>query len=141
MNTATRFAVLTLPVVLTATLAGAVSAQPKSDRHERTGEAEESVIRGSIAVGKAKQHEFSGLATIPLQDAIHRAVTTVPGKVLEAELEAENGYLVYAVSIAASDQTVTELTVDAGSGAILASEPGDEGHDADRDDEERDDQD
>lgn len=114
---AIRFAILTFPVIVTLALTGAAAAQQRNDRYDELDETGESVTRG--VVGKATRCDVSNLATFSLQDAIQQAVTTVPGRVLEAELEVENGCLVYEVSIAGSDQTVTELTVDANSGTIL----------------------
>lgn len=43
----------------------------------------------------------------------------VPGKVLKAELENENGYLVYGVEIVKADKQIADVKVDAGNGKIL----------------------
>ncbi|MBW7882624.1 MAG: PepSY domain-containing protein [Caldilineaceae bacterium] len=66
---------------------------------------------------------LQGGATITASDAAAAAVATNPGaSVLETELDNENGYLVYSVEL---DNGV-EVKVDAGNGAILASEHDDE---------------
>jgi uncharacterized membrane protein YkoI len=77
---------------------------------------------GSIRVGKTQKREYSNLAKISIQDAVTAATKKVPGKVIEAELESEDGYLVYEVKVISPDKQVTEVLVDAGNSAILGLE-------------------
>ena len=46
----------------------------------------------------------------------------MPGKGLKAELENENGYLVYGVEIAEADRQIADVKVDAGNGKVLKIE-------------------
>lgn len=84
------------------------------------GEVQEPSYRGSIAVGQAKESDFPSMAKISLQEAMQAALARVPGEVLKTELEDENGYLVYGVEVVSSDRSVTDVKVDAGTGAVLA---------------------
>jgi uncharacterized membrane protein YkoI len=59
------------------------------------------------------------LATIPLQTAIDTAVRSQGGTVLRAELQNEDGFLVYNVELVSADKKVHEIKVDAGNGSIL----------------------
>lgn len=42
----------------------------------------------------------------------------VPGNVLKAELEDENGYLVYGIEVVSSDRSVTDVKVDRDTAAV-----------------------
>ncbi|MDI6728974.1 MAG: PepSY domain-containing protein [Thermodesulfovibrionales bacterium] len=112
-------------VVLTALIAiGGVSAQQA--KHT-----------GSIQVKSDDEAGFAGMATVSLDSAINAALKQVPGKVLKAELENENGYLVYGVEIAKADRQIADVKVDAGNGKVLKIETdqkdneGQEGEDSD----------
>jgi len=74
---------------------------------------------GSIQINKTDEAGFAQMAKIPMNSAINAALKQVPGKVLRAELENENGYLVYGVEIAKADNQVVDVKVDAGNGRIL----------------------
>jgi len=74
---------------------------------------------GSIKAGKNDEAALSDLAKISLVSAIDAALKQVPGQALRAELENENGFLVYGVEIVSADRQVMEVKVDAGNGAIL----------------------
>ena len=93
--------------------------------------------KGSIRI-KCDEAGFADMAKIPLESAINAALKEVPGKVLRAELEDENGYLVYGVEIAKADQQIVDVKVDAGDGKILktdidqADKEHHEGEDSDR---------
>ena len=63
---------------------------------------------------------------LSLEEAIAKAKTKFPGRVLEAELENEHGQVVYEIEIASATGAVTEIEVDAQSGEILGSELEDE---------------
>lgn len=77
---------------------------------------------GSIKVSKFKKTEYSDKAKISLQDAISAATKKVPGKAIEAELESEDGFLVYEVKVMSADKNITEVYVDAGNSAILGTD-------------------
>jgi len=74
---------------------------------------------GSIHVNNDNEAEYASMATISLDSAIKTALNQVPGKVLKAELENENGYLVYGVEIVKADKQIADVKVDAGNGKIL----------------------
>ncbi len=112
-------------IVLTALIAiGGVSAQ-------------QSKHTGSILVKNDDEAGFPGMAKIPLDSAVNEALKAVPGKVVKAELENENGYLVYGVEIAKADRQIADVKVDAGNGKVLKIETdqkdneGREGEDSD----------
>lgn len=92
---------------------------------------------GSIQTKNDDGAGFAGMAKISLDSAINAALQAVPGKVLKAELENENGYLVYGVEIAKADRQIADVKVDAGSGKVLKIETdrkdneGHEGEDSD----------
>jgi uncharacterized membrane protein YkoI len=91
---------------------------------------------------------YADLAKIDAAQAITAAQTRVPGKVLSAALDNENGNLVYSVVIQPSQaigaqtagtqtaRALQDVKVDAGNGAVLKVDAGNEGKD--RDDEETD---
>ncbi|MBI5587355.1 MAG: PepSY domain-containing protein [Deltaproteobacteria bacterium] len=94
-------------VVLTALIAvGGVSAQQA--KHS-----------GSIQVKNEDEAGLAGMAKISLDSAVNAALQAVPGKALKAELENENGYLVYGVEIAKADHQIADVKVDAGDGKVL----------------------
>jgi hypothetical protein len=79
--------------------------------------------------GMAMSHdgkEKAALANLPtsvtMEEAIKIATTQFPGKVLEAELESEDGKAVYEVEIVNTSGETRELEIDAQSGKILSSE-------------------
>jgi uncharacterized membrane protein YkoI len=51
--------------------------------------------------------------------------------VAEPDLDNENGWVVYSVEVNGTDGTVTEVTVDAGNGAVLAQQAQDASDPAD----------
>ena len=61
-------------------------------------------------------------AKLSLEEAIGKAKAKFPGQVLETELESEEGQVVYEIEIASATGVVTEVKVDAQSGAVLSSE-------------------
>jgi uncharacterized membrane protein YkoI len=77
---------------------------------------------GSIEVQNGDEAGFTDLAKISFDSAIKSATATVPGKVLKAELENENGYLVYCVEVVKSDRQIADIKVDAGNGKVLKIE-------------------
>lgn len=76
-------------------------------------------IQGSISVKDKAKSEYSALAKISIQDAVSAATKTTSGKVTEAALDREDGFLVYEVEVQMPDQTRKELLIDAGNGKVL----------------------
>jgi uncharacterized membrane protein YkoI len=102
--------------------------------------AQQAQYTGSIPIQNEKVG-FAGMAKISLDTAINAALAAVPGQVVKAELENENGYLVYGVEIAKSDRQIADVKVDAGTGKVLKIDTdqdreGNEGEDSDNDHEE-----
>jgi hypothetical protein len=83
---------------------------------------------GSIPVKGENEAGFAEMAKIPLDSAIQAALATVPGKVLRAELENENGYLVYGIEIVKADREMADVKVDAGNGKVLKVDTERENH-------------
>ena len=69
-----------------------------------------------------EQAALAALATVTPSQAEQAALATVPGTVAETDLDSENGFVVYSVEVNGTDGTVTEVTVDAGSGEVLAQQ-------------------
>lgn len=70
--------------------------------------------------------QLQGLAKISAADAEAAATAAVPGKASPAELEDEDGNVVFDVHVTAADGTVTEVIVDAGNGKVLHQEKDDD---------------
>ena len=88
----------------------------------------ETAIDGTIQLPNEGNQEAAqaNLATIPVQTAINTAVSSQGGTVLRAELQNEDGFLVYNVEIVVpGDKRVHEVKVDAGgTGKILRIDVG-----------------
>lgn len=74
----------------------------------------------------AEAAALESLATLTPAEAEQAAVAAVPGTVAQTELDNENGFVVYSVEITGTDGSVTEVKVDAGNGAVLAQETGED---------------
>jgi uncharacterized protein YpmB len=72
--------------------------------------------------GKEKVAVANLPTSVTMEDAIKTATTQFPGKVLEAELESEDGKAVYEVEIVNASGETREFEIDAQSGQILSSE-------------------
>ncbi len=77
---------------------------------------------GSIRTQNVSKKDYPGLAKISLQEAISTATKKFPGKAIEAELESEDGFLIYEVKVMSSDKATTKVFVDAGNSNILGTE-------------------
>jgi len=86
-----------------------------------TVSAEQADQEGNIRM-KSDEAGLVEMAKISMDNAINAALKEVPGKVLRAELENENGYLVYGVEIIKADQQIMVVKVDAGNGLILRTD-------------------
>jgi uncharacterized membrane protein YkoI len=84
----------------------------------------EKKIKGTIQIKGEKQVAFAEMARIPLPAAVNSATQKYPGKAIKVELTNLDGYLVYEMEIVTKENTVLDLAVDAGNGAILKTEPG-----------------
>ncbi|GAB5047397.1 PepSY domain-containing protein [Thermodesulfovibrio sp. TK110] len=86
---------------------------------------------GSIRLASDDEARYATLAKISMDNAVNEALKVVPGKVIKAELENENGYLVYGVEIVKADKQIADVKVDAGNGKILKIDLDhqDKGHD------------
>ncbi|MCX5109298.1 PepSY domain-containing protein [Streptomyces sp. NBC_00378] len=76
-----------------------------------------------------------GTARVDVKEAVAAAVEAVPGTVTEAELDDEDGGLVWELDVYGSDKVWHDVTVDAGNGKVLAK------HTSDDDDDQGDDRD
>lgn len=83
-----------------------------------SGAALAQTTNGTIPTKNVNKKEFANLAKISLQDAINAALEKSPGKAIEADLDSENGFLVYEVKIVSADKKV-KVRVDAGDKSIL----------------------
>jgi uncharacterized membrane protein YkoI len=99
----------------------AVSSLSAKENGKEKQKEEKSVSTGSIRpAGKVKDTELPALAKISFDDALKAARTAVPGNVIKAELEVEDGSLIYSFEIVGADKKVTEVEIDAGNGKVLA---------------------
>lgn len=94
---------------------------------------------GSIKVGNAEEQEFAGMAKLSAMDALQIASKAAPGTVVEMQLDAENGFLMWEVTEQDAGGRELQLKLDAGNGRLLAAEVGD--HREDRDDKDHEDRD
>jgi hypothetical protein len=87
-------------------------------------EAVEGPARGTIRV--AGEADLQALAKITPEQARDAALAEVPGATFsEGELEEEDGYLVYEIELVADEKEV-DVVVDAGNGAVLRVERGED---------------
>jgi ABC-type glycerol-3-phosphate transport system substrate-binding protein len=104
--------------------------------------AQQAYQKGSIRI-KSDEAGFAEMAKISMDSAINAALKEAPGNVLTADLENEDGYLVYEIEIAKADHQIVDVKVDAGNGMILKVDHDQkdnedhEGEDSDRGHEER----
>ncbi len=79
------------------------------------------VHSGSILLGKGDDATMAAQTKISASKAIEIANEALPGKVIEAKLENERGYLVWEVEIVKASGKEIELMIDAGNGRLLAA--------------------
>jgi hypothetical protein len=84
----------------------------------------------------AEARQLQDLAKIDQSAAEKAALQAVPGTVESAELEEENGYVVYEVQVAGDDGQDYHVDVDAGNGKVLHKETGEGNEFGDESDEE-----
>ena len=78
------------------------------------------IIQGTIQVTDQSEVEFPAMAKITLDQAIRGLMESTPGQILKAELEDEDGFLVYSFEVVNPDKTIMDVKLDAGSGKVLA---------------------
>lgn len=84
---------------------------------------EKAAAAGSIRpTKKVKAADLPALAKISFDDAVKAAATAVPGKIIKAELEVEDGSLMYSFEIVGADKSITEVEIDAGNGKVLGTD-------------------
>jgi uncharacterized membrane protein YkoI len=78
----------------------------------------------SLAIADPSKNEYQQLADANIQfnDAIEIAMTAVPGKVFEAELELEDKQAVWEVEILNAENQMVEVEINANTGEILSQE-------------------
>jgi uncharacterized membrane protein YkoI len=77
-------------------------------------------ISASIRVNHAvKPAELPALAKITFAQALTTALARVPGGVIKAELEVEDGNLMYSFEIVDARRKILEVEIDAGTGKVL----------------------
>jgi hypothetical protein len=83
--------------------------------------ANETPIRGTVALPNqdGQRATYASLAKITFQQALDAALSRQNGKAIKAELQDEDGFLVYNVEVVTSDQKRHEVKVDAGNGSVL----------------------
>ncbi|SDY49707.1 Peptidase propeptide and YPEB domain-containing protein [Modestobacter sp. DSM 44400] len=96
-------------------------------------ETEQADGQETSAIDSAEKAALEALATVSQPQAEQAALAAVPGNVAETDLDAENGFVVYSVEVngANGTVTVTEVTVDAGNGQVLAQQVQDASDSAD----------
>jgi len=82
-------------------------------------------ILGNIAWADDKESKITDLvkdATVTIDQAVKTASEKVPGTVVEAELEKKHGKTVWEVEVLGADGNVTEVHIDASTGAVIDTE-------------------
>lgn len=87
------------------------------------------VQSGSIKVGDANDQAMAQMARLGAFDALQIATKASPGKVVELQLDEENGFLIWEVTELTADGQELQLKLDAGDGRLLAAETGDQDED------------
>jgi uncharacterized membrane protein YkoI len=80
---------------------------------------------GSSAWADDKEGKVTDLvkeAKVTIDQAIKTASEAVPGTVVEAELEKKHGKTVWEVEVVGADGNVTEVHIDAATGAVIDKE-------------------
>ncbi|SFE96673.1 PepSY domain-containing protein [Blastococcus tunisiensis] len=102
---------------------------------------------GTVAVDESTLPEddaeeseaLADLATVDEAAAVDAAVESVGGEVVRAELEEEDGFVVWEVEVRGDDGTLHEVTIDAGDAGVLGTEAEDDDTDDTEDAEDTDD--
>jgi len=94
---------------------------------------------GSIKVGDSNEQSMMNMMKLSAFDALQIATRAAPGKVVELQLDKENGFLIWEATEMTTDGQEIQLKLDAGNGRLLAAETGDhDSNEADGDGEDHD---
>ncbi|HHY47309.1 MAG TPA: hypothetical protein GX506_08450 [Firmicutes bacterium] len=121
----------------TATEQSGENCQAGNQAEDSTSGGAEPSYTASIAVPQEESAKLASLAKISIDQAIAKALEANPGTtVVKAELDDENGYLVYSVGL----NNGLDVKVDAGTGQIVhvdkdTAEDGENGSENEKDDE------
>jgi len=99
------------------------------------------VQNGTIRVEKKTDKDFFDQAKLSIEQSMVKALSEVQGTILKAELDNENGFLIYSIEVMKVDKNIMDVKIDAGSGEILFVEENDEDKDREDDESEEDDSD
>jgi uncharacterized membrane protein YkoI len=84
---------------------------------------ENAAAAGSIRpAGKIKPADLPTLARMSFDEAMKAALIAAPGKIIKAELEIEDGNLMYSFEIVGDRKAITEVEIDAGNGKVLGTD-------------------
>ena len=72
--------------------------------------------------GKLSPVDLPSLAKIKFQQALDAALAKAPGSVIKAELEVDDGVLMYSFEIVGANKRITEVDIDAGNATVLGTE-------------------
>ena len=116
MKTEKRYSITALALAALAAIALPLqkSAAEENDKPE---------WKGSIETGEHMTvDDMAKLAKTPLDQALNTAMGEVAGKAIKAELESEDGYLIYGVEIVTAEGKVKEVILDPANGKVLSVE-------------------
>ena len=108
-----------LEYVIDAGNGAVLEAEEEEDKEDEDDE--EEMKPGSIQVSYSEL-DYPGMAKIGLDQAVKTAMDQVEGMFLAAELEGDDGILVWEVVIITSKKAVMEVEIDAATGKILEIE-------------------
>jgi hypothetical protein len=129
MNTKKMLVTGALAAALTAGILGGGTALAHDDGEDRLFEGSLRAPAVDLESDLAEDRELRELATVGSDGAKEAALEEIPGEATRAEIEEENGYVVWVVDVTAKDGDRHEVTVDAGDREVLASELDDRDHD------------
>ena len=93
-----------------------------------TGTATIAVDEATLPEDEAAEAEaLAALATVGQADAESAALATVSGEVLEAELDDENGFVIWSIEVRDGAGTVHDVAIDAGNGQVLGTQADEDG--------------
>ncbi len=116
------------PATAPAVIAPAPATEPGAtvDAPDHEGNDENPTYTSSITTPDTEnENGLDALATVTPDDVIAAAQTATGGTATHAELENENGNVVYDVEVALADGTSVDVKVDAGNAAVLAQQADD----------------
>ena len=80
---------------------------------------EKKVVASVRPAAGLKSADLPALTKITFEQALKAALAAAPGSVLKAELEVEDGNLMYSFEILNAKKKVVEVEIDAGNGKVL----------------------